>query len=179
MVIWNKVILSAALIAIVAAPMVHGHGEATGVVKERMDLMNELKQSMKTLGRMLKGEIPYDAGRASEAAAVLEAKGGEVLTKAFPKDSIHGPSEARPEIWQDWQRFESLAEKLRRYGDALKEAAGEGLRTAAGTMGVGGKKPINQPSGEQLTQMPAEKLFRMVGRTCSGCHEHFRVKKDE
>ena len=90
--VWGSaVVLSAA----VASGVVLAHGGATGVVKERMELMKDMKGAMKSLSEMFSGEATYDAAQVREAAAVLEAASGESMTRLFPEGSLHMPSEVQ------------------------------------------------------------------------------------
>ncbi len=131
---------------------VHAHGGATGIVKERMDAMGMMADSMKTIGGMLRGKTAYDAAALREAARKIETHGGDVLTRQFPEGSIMGPSEARPEIWSDWARFGELARDLSVRAAAVAEVADDKAAVAP--------------------------RFGMLGKTCSSCHEAFRLKKD-
>ncbi|NVK43178.1 MAG: cytochrome c [Oceanospirillaceae bacterium] len=195
-VLGTAVVLSAA----VASGVVLAHGGATGVVKERMDLMKDMKGAMKSLSKMFSGETAYDAAEVREAAAVLEAASGETLTKLFPEGSLHMPSEAKAEIWQEWARFQGMADDLGRYSRALAESAdnrggagGQGSGTMMGTQSMmggdammGGQSMMGgsgmmggEPSAEHLAQMPSEMVFKMVTDTCSSCHTRYRVEKDK
>ena len=78
------------------------HGGATGIVKQRIDGMTA----------MMRGKRPYDADAVSEAAAIIQSHAGPALTDLFPEGSIHGPSEARPDIWTNWSEFQALATRL-------------------------------------------------------------------
>ncbi|MFC6673519.1 c-type cytochrome [Marinobacterium aestuariivivens] len=189
--VWGSAVV---LSATVASGVVMAHGGATGVVKERMELMKDLKGSMKSLSEMFSGKADYDAAKVREAAAVLEAASGEAMTRLFPEGSLHGPTEAKPGIWQEWERFQGLADDLGVYSRALAESAdnrggagGQGSGTMMGTrsmmggqsmMGTGGMMG-GAPSAEHLAQMPSEMVFKMVTDTCSSCHTRYRVEKED
>ncbi len=175
-----------AVFLITVGATTNAHENATGVVKERMDLMGNLGKSMKALTRLIRGRDPYDSGKVKALAKELADHGSENLTKLFPKGSLHKPSTARPEIWDDWERFAALANLLTDYAKALEEAAdnetampGPGMHR--GTMAPG-RGPMMQgntsgPSPEHLAQMPPNAAFMHIARTCSGCHQAFRQKK--
>ncbi len=122
------------------------HGGATGVVKERMELMKDVGKSMKTLTAMFKGETDYDAGQVKAAAARIRDHAGKI-TGLFPEGSLDKPTEALPEIWRDWPAFEALAERLAAYSGALIDAAenpggagmGTGPQAGQGMMGGQGQ----------------------------------------
>ena len=88
----------------------NAHENATGVVKERMGLMKGLGKSMKALARMMRGGDPYDADKVKVLAKQLGDHGSITLTKLFPEGSLQKPTEARLEIWENWERFSALAE---------------------------------------------------------------------
>ena len=61
-----------ASLMLVAVPLALAHEEATGVVKERMDLMDSQKDAMKIIGLMAKGKTPFDGPKAAAAAKDIE-----------------------------------------------------------------------------------------------------------
>ncbi|WP_417692430.1 c-type cytochrome [Roseibium sp.] len=189
----------------VAAAM--AHGGATGIVKERMDAMGTMGKVMKSLSAMMRGETEYDAEAVRKGAEILQSHSGEALTKQFPEGSIEGPSEAKPEIWSNWEEFSGISEQLELFATALGEAADNGLSEpgiGGGLMGqgsmMGGQTGMMGQSGmmgqdsmmgqgammggpshmqnpELLAQMPVQGLFNMTAQTCSACHTKFRVEK--
>lgn len=166
------------------------HGNASGVVKERMELMEEMKESMKSMSDIFSGKADYDAQTIKDAARAIRENAGATMTSLFPEGSIHGPSEAKPEIWQEWERFESQAAQLKRYSAALEKAADNGVvsqtGSSAGMMGgdtmmgssgmMGMMMGTQGPSEEHLSQMPADMVFRMLTDTCSSCHTRYRIE---
>jgi len=197
------------LIAATAAAAVYigalgalAHGGATGVVKERMELMKVVGDAMKSLTEMMRGKQDYDADRVRAAAREIADHGDEALTKLFPRDSLHGPTEALPEIWTDWDRFSALADQLTAYAKALEAAAGNERMQASGGMMMGGGSTMmgggsammggNQTmmngsqmmmggrqmmSAEDLATMPPDAAFMHLADTCSSCHQDFRKEK--
>lgn len=195
----SVIVVSGALVISGVAAAV-AHGGATGIVKERMDAMGVMGKVMKSLSAMMRGETKYDAGAVRKGAQAIEVHSGEALTKLFPKDSIMGPSEAKPEIWSNWQEFVDLSGQLKLFAAALGEAADKGLSSqgpGAGMMGQGGmmgqrgmmgqggmmgqRGMMGDPSHMQdpalLAQMPVQGLFNMTAQTCSACHTKFRIEK--
>jgi len=78
----------------------------------------------------------------------------KLIPEIFPAGSEAGaPSEAKPEIWKDWDKFAAAAKTLEDQSAKLAEVA------AGGDVGA---------IGAQLGE---------VGKACGGCHEPFRVKK--
>ena len=133
------------------------HGGATGIVKERMDQMGTVSKAMKTMAKMVKGEIVYDAEMVRKLSSEISNQGGTALTELFPKHSMDPPTEARMEIWRNWPEFERLAFEMKRTALALsKGAENHGGRGDAGS-------PFN--------------LFGELAGTCKSCHDDFRIKK--
>jgi cytochrome c556 len=127
--------------------------EATGVVKERMDLMETQKDAMKVLGAMAKGQVPFDAAKATAAAKEIESTSANIL-QLFPEGSGGEPSEAKPEIWTQWEKFTTDTERLATAAAALEEA-------------------VSSESPEWKAK------FKDVIDACKTCHKTFRAEKDK
>lgn len=150
-----KLILATALsVSALSAPLiVSAHGGASGVVKERMDLMDTTGEAMKKITAMFKRQQPYNADEVARLSALIASKGGENLTKLFPEHSMDKPTEALPAIWERWERFESLAGQLTDQAQVLENAA-----------------PQMMPN--------AMMSFMGLAKTCNDCHTEFRKKKE-
>lgn len=136
------------------ASMAYAHSGATGIVKERMDMMKGMGDAMKAMGPMFKGEAPFDAAVVAEKAAHL-AEHARKIPEMTPEGSMDHPSEALPIIWEDWDGYVESAEKLAKEGAALHEIASNGA-----------------------DQTAAREKFLAVSKTCGGCHDKFRKPKD-
>jgi len=151
----NKTII--AICAVTAISSISGfaiaHSGATGIVKERMELMKDIAGHMKTLGTMIKGERAFSAEEASVAATMIASK-SENVPELFPEDSIMEPSEALPAIWEDWDAFVGLSGDMNTHAKTLAEAA---------------------KNANDVTAIRAQ--FASLAKTCSGCHEDFRKDK--
>ncbi|GAB5373767.1 MAG: cytochrome c [Acuticoccus sp.] len=179
------------------------HTGATGVVKERMDQMMAIGDANKALRAMFAGEAPYDAAAVAENAETIRAHSGEAIISLFPEGSLDGPTEAKPEIWEDWDEFANLANRLEHVAEGLARAAGNGPggdetmpsmgammggsdapdmnammggQAMPGMMGTG--SPDMAMSADMMAEMPADRVFAMLGDTCSACHTKFRIEKD-
>lgn len=194
----TSTLLAGAVAASMVAAAAYAHGGAMGVVKQRMDAMVMIRDAMKVLTPMMQGKTPYDAAVVKEQAGVIGAHGGDALTDLFPEGSLDKPSEARPEIWENWSDFQDLAMQLSVYSEGLALAAENGLMMAAesqgdsmmqggmmgnhggmmgsqGGMMQGGKS--GTPGPEMLAAMPADGVFLMLSQSCSACHTLYRVEK--
>lgn len=127
------------------------HEGATGVVKERMDGMKAIGQQVKIMVPMLKGTLPYDPKQVATSAGIIEDHSGENFTKLFPEGSDGHPSEALPDIWSDWSKFNDISSELQTSANALKTVAENN----------GSVDDFKGALGNML-------------RTCKSCHSNFR-----
>lgn len=127
------------------------HSGATGVVKERMALMSSLGDAMKAMAAMFKKQAAYNPAAMARHATSINLQTNS-LTTLFPHGSIGKPSKALPAIWDDWQAFQQLTTELNTTSARLAEIA--------------------------LDAEPrqARRQFAQVARTCSACHERFRIE---
>ena len=106
---------------------------------------------MKALASFIRGSSPYEADKVKEQTRAIKNQASSVLLKLFPKGSDGDPSEARAEIWADWEKFSELAEKL--------SAVATDLETNASSEGQ------------------AKANFSKLAKICRDCHQQFRQKK--
>ena len=176
------------------------HGGATGTVKERMDAMLVMGEAVKAVAPMMQGETPYDAETVRDAARLFQRHAGESMTKLFPEGTGGMPSEAKDEVWTEWDRFAALATQLEEYSEGLERAADNGLGGMNGNASMGGATMMgggsmmgsansmmggstmmggnNMMDAAAIAEMPADAAFAMTTQVCSACHERFRAEKD-
>lgn len=121
----KKIAITICLMAVtpVVSQQVIAHGGATGIVKERMDLMVDMKDAVKAVSAIFKGETAYNPDTIRSAAAIIRDHSGEAMIQLFPEGSLTKHSEAKPELWQEWQRFKQLAERQTNLAEGLYRAA--------------------------------------------------------
>lgn len=134
---------------IASTSLVLAHSGATGDVKIRMDGMKSIAAAVKTLTGQANGTADFDTALVSGTADELARHAQQIPAVFRTKDMSH-PSEATPEVWENWPDFIDLAAKLE---NAARMAGA--AQTAA-----------------ELTPAIAQ-----IGQTCRACHETFRVKK--
>jgi cytochrome c556 len=144
--------LTIVTIAIIAAFAVvtRAHEGATGVAKDRMDLMQSMSREMKEISRRVNANrdlaaIGVSAARIRDTAPRLAA--------LFPPGSGTGITDAKPEIWQRWDEFQGKALALQKESAALGAVASAGDPKAIGAQ------------------------FTALIRACTGCHTDFRRGK--
>jgi cytochrome c556 len=135
---------------VLAATFALAHEGATGVVKERMELMKQQQKDAKLISDMIKGKAKFDTAKAVAAARDLVTT-SQKIPDLFPKGSDGHPSEALPAVWTDWDQFT---------GDA------KDLETVAGKLGE-----TLESNGDWKSD------FAKVSEACKSCHESFRMKE--
>ena len=161
---------------LLAPASVFAHGKATGIVMERMELMDFLGAAMKTLKSELALGGEYDAGKVVRAAGDIRKHSGEAMTRLFPKGSTKH-SEALPSVWEKPEQFEQLAEDLAVYAGAMQIAAqtrrSEAAPMASSMMG----SAAETPDAATLATLHPSEAFKAVAEICSSCHSDYRMKK--
>ena len=195
-----SVSLGTVLVAAALPSLVNAHGGATGIVKERMDLMKDMKDSMKTLSAMFKGESEYNADTVRKHAMLINSHAGDAMTKLFPTDSQQGHTEAKPILWDEWNQFKELADGLKVISQGLNDAADNkpsghmpmnntampmanhgammgqpNQMNHSGMMGMS-QATNSMHSPEHLAAMPADMVFKMMADNCSSCHTRYRME---
>lgn len=121
-------------------------------IEIRQNMMKSVGAATGTLGKMVKGEIPYDAQLAGMAMRVLFTTPSGFVTQ-FPEGADSPTSEAGPKIWEDRAGFEKAALDMQTAAMAAIPAASESLDALKASFGS-------------------------VAQNCRACHETYRVKKN-
>ncbi len=125
------------------------HEGATGPVKARMDAMGEVSRNAKLLGLMAKSGA-IDPPTAADAALQLRQYAAE-MPGLFQERMFDAPSEALPEIWENWADFVAKAQAM---GAAAIQIEAAGADPAAFSQAV-----------------------QNLGQSCTACHELYRLKQ--
>ena len=120
-----------------------------GPIHDRHQLMEEIGKNAKAIGEAGKAGKPQDA--VEPAAKIQEA--AKKIPDLFPKGSTHPESRAKPEIWDNWERFVELS---------------KGLETTAGDVVTAAK------TGGDLGAATGPLFLN-----CKTCHEAFRKPDEE
>ncbi len=125
---------------------------AQDTIAQRKELMKGVGGASKTGSQLAKGEIPYDAAKASEAMGTI-ASNWAAFTKLFPKGSeTGGETTASPKVWESFKDFEDKGQKLASDAVTAQKAAASGADAFKGAFGE-------------------------VAKNCRACHEVYRVQK--
>jgi len=141
-------LLGAALL--LAAMSAQAHEGATGIVKERMDAMEDMAKAMKEIRRRMLAnrDLPGIASEAARIGALAER-----LPELFPPGSNGRPSETLTSVWQQWPKFQAEGERLAQEAGKLGQSAASG----------------------DPKEVAAQ--YRSLGQICLDCHETFRAKR--
>lgn len=115
--------------------------------KARSDLMRVVGKNTGILGDMAGGKVAYDAAAAEAAKVALVEAAGQIETAFKDQGAADPASEAKPEIWTNWEEFLADAKVL---GDA------------AAAMDVSSAETIGAGMGA-------------LGGACKDCHTEFRI----
>src|SRR5579884_955490 len=145
-------VAGAALVAVVSGGA--RAEDAAAVLAQRQDLMKQQAKDMKAIKEYLDGKGELDPAKA--AAADLTKTMAQVPS-LFPKDTGMGQlpkSEAKPDIWTEWDKFlaaqKTAADKI----EKLNAAFASGDKTAI-----------------------ASEYADLGKNGCGNCHQTFRQKK--
>jgi cytochrome c556 len=145
-----KFVKAAVIGVILTAGAAFAEGERTDPnAIARSDLMKTIGKNTGILGDMAGGKAAYDAAAAEGAkAAIIEA--AAKIEETFKEQGAADPaSEAKPEIWAEWDDFLVDAKALSDAATAMDVASAE-------TIGAG---------------------MGALGGACKDCHTEFRVMK--
>lgn len=116
-------------------------------VLDRMVLMSNIASNMKVIGGMARNPAEFDIKRAEKALLDI-ARLSERTPEAFKKEAYDPKSEAKAEIWTDFDNFTKLSESLMVDAKTLASS----LKTS-------------QDSRPALVKL---------SKSCKGCHSKYR-----
>ncbi|MEM9403238.1 MAG: cytochrome c [Pseudomonadota bacterium] len=119
-------------------------------IKQRQDLMQDTRKAASPVGKMLRGDVEFDADVFLESMNVFLTVGTQ-YGDLFPDDSRFGEgTEAAPAIWSDREGFNKKIDQWVTAARAAVDAA-------------------------PTTLDDARPLAGQVLRSCKGCHDGYRI----
>ena len=100
----------------------------------RGTLMAAQGAAMKVLGGMAGGEMAYDAAAAEAAKAALMATSISIPV-VFQPNYTDAASEAKPDVWTNWDDFAAKAKVLNAAAMALDVSSAESIGAGMGAIG--------------------------------------------
>lgn len=154
---FGRIALVVAVTSAGGAALADNHG-ANPAVKARQSLMNLYAHYVGTLGAMAKGEVEYDAEKASGAANSLN-----LLTSELDQSSMWPPNSSNAELGDEtralpviWSTYPAISEKAK----AMNEATAAMVQAAA------------------VDLASLQGAMKALGGSCGGCHKEYRQSKD-
>lgn len=120
-------------------------------IEYRKQVFSVMKWHFAPMAEMIKGKVEFNAAE-FERRAGLVASLSQMPLEGFIAGTDSGDTDAKAEIWQQWDKFEGGMDKLKNNTAALAEAA----------------------KGSDMDAIKT--AFGEVGKTCKGCHDNFRNK---
>ncbi len=143
-----KLIKAFAIGAILAAGAAFAQQDPTDPnAVARSELMKMVGMNTGILGNMAGGKDPYDAAKAEAAKAALIEAAAKIETAFAEQGAADPASEAKPEIWANWDDFLVKAKAL---GDAAAAVDVSSVETIGAGMGA-------------------------IGGSCKDCHTTYRA----
>lgn len=140
-----RLLVAASALAFSCAAFGHGKKDA---VDYRQSLMTLIGWDFGLLSDMVKEKKPFDAAEFSMRASRIAAMSDQ-LDEGFPKDSMRKESYSKPEIWSNWDDFQSKAKDFTTQAKLLADIA---------------KTNDAAKNKEQ---------FKKVAATCKACHDKY------
>ncbi len=145
-----KVVLVVVALALVGAS--HS-GDDAAYLKHRQKVMQAVGGHMGSIGAILKNKLPYKTSIVAHAQSLQMTS--TVIEDAFKKKITEGKTDAKPDIWKDWDKFVAAAKKMGEESGKLADVVQAGDMAAIGPQ------------------------VKALGKSCGGCHKPFRKPKEE
>ncbi|MCW5603316.1 MAG: cytochrome c [Burkholderiales bacterium] len=131
---------------------VHAQAKPDDVIKFRKGVYQVVGWHNRTIGQMIKGQVPFDQAIFARNATLI-AQLAQIAPDAFAPGSDKGDTRARPEIWSDAEGFRKVMSNFQAQATKLAEVA----QTAT--------------SVDQVRSQAAA-----LGKACAACHDAYRTK---
>jgi cytochrome c556 len=122
-------------------------------VQYRQSVMKANGGHMGAIAAIMKNKLPYVTNIVAHAQAIQMTS--TVVEDAFKKEITEGKTDAKPEIWQDWDKFVAAAKAMGEESGKLADVAQAGDMAAI------------------------EAQVKELGTSCGGCHKPFKKPKEE
>lgn len=155
----RKARITAAVLMAAATTLVYAHNaysdeegrsSASKAVDYRTSYMTVLGWHSKPMTRMLKGEMAFDDAAFMHHAKQLAIAARLDLLAGFPEGSITDDTDAKEEIWFEWDDFEQ------KFADFQAAAKAVGEQADSGDMAA------------------TKEAFGKLGEACKACHKAYK-----
>lgn len=149
----KKLIVLALTGSLLSIPAATTAQDADPNITYRQKVMQSVGANIGAISDILKFSLPHQGNIESHAQQIANA--ASMIPSAFEANVTEGPTDAKPEIWDNWAEFEQYASDLQGAAESLAQTAAGGDAAAI---------------GEAVKQM---------GGTCKQCHDDYRKPKEE
>ena len=125
--------------------------DSEGIIKYRKNVMKTNAGHMGAIMDILKNNLPLETHVVDHARSINQ--NSKMILSMFPKGSDLGDTKAKPAIWKNWSKFETASKAFVRESATLAKVAESGDMKAFA------------------------KQVRATGKTCGGCHKHFKERE--
>lgn len=122
-------------------------------IQYRQKIMAGIGASMGATGDILKNKLPFPGHIYTHAQDIQRVS--KLIGEAFKKDIAAGKTDAKPEIWKEWDKFVAAADAMEQESAKLADIAQKGDMEAIGAQ------------------------VKKLGDACGNCHKPYRKPKEE
>lgn len=123
------------------------------VITYRQKVMQSIGANIGAVSDVLKHSLPHEQNIQVHAEQINRA--ARLIPSAFEENVSEGLTDAKPEVWEEWEEFKEYAADLESESAALAEVAAGGDPAEVGAQ------------------------VKKVGDACKQCHDEFRKPKEE
>jgi cytochrome c556 len=127
--------------------------EDEAFVQYRQKIMASQGASMGAIGDIMKNKLPYPGHIYTHAQDIQRIS--KLIGEAFKKEVAAGKTDAKPEIWKEWDKYMAAAEAVEQESGKLAEVAQTNNMEAIGAQ------------------------VKKLGDACGNCHKPYRKPKEE
>jgi cytochrome c556 len=143
----------AILIGLALTPASLQAQEEGAFIQYRQKVMAANSANMGAINDIVKNKLPYQSHITAHAQDIQRMS--MLISDAFKKDITAGKTDAKPEIWKEWNKFTAAADTMGREAAELVK--------------------VSQGGNLEAISTQAKKL----SDTCGDCHKPYRKPKEE
>lgn len=147
--------LALVLYALVSLLLLAGasHANESNQIKYRQQVMEAIGSHTAAISTIVKGRLPLTEHVLVHAAQITAL--ADLVPAAFENKATKGPTDAKPEIWAEMDKFAELNQAMSEASKALTAVVAEDDKKALAI------------------------AMRDLGKSCGACHRPYRKTKEE
>ena len=140
-------------VCLILTPAVIQAQEEESFIQYRQKVMTSNGANMGAIGDILKNKLPYQSHITIHAQEIQRMS--TLIPEAFKKDIAAGKTDAKPEIWKEWDKFTA----------------------AANSMGLEAAELVKVAQSGSMEAISAQ--VKKLSDACGNCHKPYRKPKEE